>query len=55
MVREQHVSIAGTDCHSIIDMAERIKNSSYRLSRPPNHIGRYKMIRHEKRERAVNR
>ncbi|CAF4511752.1 unnamed protein product [Rotaria socialis] len=37
------------------DMAERIRNSSYRLSRPPNHIGRYKMIRHEKRERAVNR
>jgi hypothetical protein len=33
----------------------RIRNSSYRLSRPPNHIGRYKMIRHEKRERAVNR
>ncbi|CAF0903883.1 unnamed protein product [Rotaria sordida] len=37
------------------DMAQRIRNSSYRLSRPPNHIGRYKMIRHEKRERAVNR
>jgi len=33
----------------------RIRNSSYRLSRPPNHIGRYKMVRHEKRERAVNR
>ncbi|CAF1257886.1 unnamed protein product [Adineta steineri] len=37
------------------DMAERIRNSSYYLSRPPNFIGRYKMIRHEKRERAVNR
>lgn len=33
----------------------RIRNSSYNLSRPPNHIGRYKMVRHEKRERAVNR
>jgi hypothetical protein len=37
------------------DILFRIRNSSYRLSRPPNHIGRYKMIRHEKRERAVNR
>jgi hypothetical protein len=39
----------------MLDMAERIRNSSYRLNRPPNHIGRYKMVRHEKRERAVNR
>ncbi|CAF1390189.1 unnamed protein product, partial [Didymodactylos carnosus] len=37
------------------DMSQRIINASFKLSRPPNHIGRYKMIRHEKRERAVNR
>jgi hypothetical protein len=33
----------------------RLRHAGYRVSRPPNVIGRYKMIRHEKQAPAVNR
>lgn len=36
-------------------MSMRILNSGYKITRPPNHIGRYKMIIHRKRQRALNR
>jgi beta-1,4-galactosyltransferase 1 len=37
------------------DMSMRILNSGYKITRPPSHIGRYKMILHRKRTRALNR
>jgi hypothetical protein len=33
----------------------RLRHAGYRVSRPPNHIGRYKMVRHEKQIPATNR
>ena len=33
----------------------RLRHAGYRVSRPPNLIGRYKMIRHEKQAPAGNR
>ncbi|UJR25028.1 hypothetical protein I4U23_006389 [Adineta vaga] len=37
------------------DMNHRLRHAGYRISRPPNHIGRYKMIRHKKQTPAANR
>ncbi|CAF3350845.1 unnamed protein product [Rotaria sp. Silwood1] len=37
------------------DMNHRLRHAGYRVSRPPNSIGRYKMIRHEKQVPASNR
>ena len=50
---QEQLLISRTQTHSVA--SSRILNSSYRVGRPPNHIGRYKMVRHEKREAAVNR
>ncbi len=33
----------------------RLRHAGYRVSRPPNFIGRYRMIRHEKQAPAPNR
>ena len=33
----------------------RLRHAGYRISRPPNTIGRYRMIRHEKQAPALNR
>lgn len=35
--------------------AFRLKHAGYRISRPPNNIGRYKMVRHKKEKPATNR
>ncbi|CAF1629821.1 unnamed protein product, partial [Rotaria sordida] len=37
------------------DMNHRLRHAGYRVSRPPNSVGRYKMIRHEKQVPAFNR
>ncbi|CAF3765587.1 unnamed protein product [Adineta steineri] len=37
------------------DMNHRLRHAGYHVSRPPNLVGRYKMIRHEKQTPAVNR
>ncbi|CAF1114939.1 unnamed protein product [Adineta steineri] len=37
------------------DMNHRLHHAGYHVSRPPNLVGRYKMIRHEKQTPAVNR
>jgi hypothetical protein len=37
------------------DMSMRILHSEYKITRPLNHVGRYKMILHRKRSRALNR
>ncbi|CAF1229022.1 unnamed protein product [Adineta ricciae] len=37
------------------DMNHRLRHAGYRISRPPNRIGRYKMIRHKKQTPATNR
>jgi hypothetical protein len=37
------------------DMSIRILKNNYKIVRPPNYVGRYKMILHRKRSRALNR
>jgi len=37
------------------DMSMRILNAGYKITRPTNKIGRYKMVLHNKRIRAINR
>ena len=37
------------------DMSMRILNSGFKITRPTNRIGRYKMVLHNKRARAKNR
>ena len=37
------------------DMSMRILHSDYKITRPLNYVGRYKMILHRKRSRALNR
>ncbi|CAF2320968.1 unnamed protein product [Rotaria sp. Silwood2] len=36
-------------------MNHRLRHAGYRINRPPNSVGRYKMIRHEKQVAAFNR
>ena len=37
------------------DMSMRVIDAGYKITRPTNDIGRYKMILHNKRTRALNR
>jgi beta-1,4-galactosyltransferase 1 len=37
------------------DMSMRIIDSGFKITRPTNKIGRYKMMLHHKRIRAINR
>ncbi|CAF3347930.1 unnamed protein product [Rotaria socialis] len=37
------------------DMNHRLRHAGYRISRPPNSIGRYKMIRHQKQVPSFSR
>ncbi len=37
------------------DMSMRILGNNYKITRPTNQVGRYKMMLHNKRERAENR
>lgn len=37
------------------DMSMRILHNGYKITRPTNSIGRYKMVLHNKRSRAINR
>ena len=36
-------------------MSMRILNAGYKITRPTNSVGRYKMVLHNKRSRAINR
>lgn len=36
------------------DLSARIQEAGYLLTRPPEHIGRYKMVRHKKESRSEN-